>query len=218
MAIPFNYIKAKPHLGVNSILADQIYIVDGFFSPADLRAVLTWAQSLELEGPKKAGRGEAERTGSRASLQSPEIASELLRLILPHLPALSPPYTAKAALSPNIRVYHYPAHTFFGQHYDMPQLDPASRRQSCWTVLIYLADGVKGGSTIFYPHENDRRKGRKNAKSGGQKGQEEKIVIEPKAGRMLLHWHGVSGGGCIRHEGEVVVSGDKWVLRTDVLA
>ncbi|OXG80112.1 hypothetical protein C349_04145 [Cryptococcus neoformans var. grubii Br795] len=218
--MPSNFppVQPKAKLEVREVLPNQIYTVDDFFSPSELRAVLAWAQSLELEGPKKPGKGEAERTGRRASLHSSEIASSLLRLISPFLPSLSPPYTSQPGLSPNIRVYHYPPHTFFGQHYDMPQLDLASRRLSCWTVLVYLSDGVTGGGTTFYPHEETGKKGKKGSKTGFKYGQEGKVTVEPKAGRMLLHWHGVSGGGCMKHEGDEVLSGDKWVLRTDVLA
>ncbi|OWZ75759.1 hypothetical protein C365_06329 [Cryptococcus neoformans Bt85] len=218
--MPSNFppVQPKPKLQVREVLPNQIYTVDDFFSPSELRAVLAWAQSLELEGPKKPGKGEAERTGRRASLHSSEIASSLLRLISPFLPSLSPPYTSQPGLSPNIRVYHYPPHTFFGQHYDMPQLDLASRRLSCWTVLVYLSDGVTGGGTTFYPHEETGKKGKKGSKTGFKYGQKGKVTVEPKAGRMLLHWHGVSGGGCMKHEGDEVLSGDKWVLRTDVLA
>ncbi|OWT38673.1 hypothetical protein J008_03993 [Cryptococcus neoformans] len=218
--MPSNFppVQPKPKLEVREVLPNQIYTVDDFFSPSELRAVLAWAQSLELEGPKKPGKGEAERTGRRASLHSSEIASSLLRLISPFLPSLSPPYTSQPGLSPNIRVYHYPPHTFFGQHYDMPQLDHASRRLSCWTVLVYLSDGVTGGGTTFYPHEETGKKGKKGSKTGFKYGQKGKVTVEPKAGRMLLHWHGVSGGGCMKHEGDEVLSGDKWVLRTDVLA
>ncbi|OXC69637.1 hypothetical protein AYX13_01806 [Cryptococcus neoformans] len=218
--MPSNFppVQPKPKLEVREVLPNQIYTVDDFFSPSELRAVLAWAQSLGLEGPKKPGKGEAERTGRRASLHSSEIASSLLRLISPFLPSLSPPYTSQPGLSPNIRVYHYPPHTFFGQHYDMPQLDLASRRLSCWTVLVYLSDGVTGGGTTFYPHEETGKKGKKGSKTGFKYGQKGKVTVEPKAGRMLLHWHGVSGGGCMKHEGDEVLSGDKWVLRTDVLA
>ncbi|WVO22597.1 uncharacterized protein IAS62_003927 [Cryptococcus decagattii] len=191
MSSSFPLIQPKRNLEVREVLPNQIYTVDDFFSPSELRAVLAWAQSLELDGPKKPGKCEAERTGRRASLHSSEIANSLLRLITPLLPSLSPPYTSKPGLSANIRVYHYPPHTFFGQHYDMPQLDHASRRLSCWTVLVYLSDGVTGGCTTFYPHEETGKKGKKGGKL--KYGSKEKVTVEPKAGRMLLHWHGLPG-------------------------
>lgn len=63
MPSSFPSIQPKLKLEVREVLPNQIYTVDDFFSPSELRAVLAWAQSLELEGPKKPGKGEAERTG-----------------------------------------------------------------------------------------------------------------------------------------------------------
>lgn len=104
---------------------------------------------------------------------------------------------------------------------------------------MYLTAGVKGGSTTFHLPQSapkkkssgDRDQGGKfkkvksigkEVKSSGEekdKGDsQQSISIEPKQGRLLLHWHGVAKGGCMLHEGEEVLQGDKWVLRTDVLA
>ena len=163
----------------------------------------------------------------RGSVDSPYIASALLPLLVPHLSQLDPPPLSSSSplLSPNIRIYHYPPTTYFRGHYDTPQLDPASRRLSCWTVLIYLSSGVSGGGTIFWLDDDESGKGGKSGK--GKKGKADtgksgqgrnKITIEPRQGRACLHWHGVAKGGCMLHEGDEVISGDKWVLRTDVLA
>ncbi|WVR07965.1 hypothetical protein IAU60_005008 [Kwoniella sp. DSM 27419] len=215
---PFPHLKPKPNLALVEILPSQIYIVDDFFSAAELKGVKSWSDGVELEGPKKPGKGEAERTASRAAMHSPDIAAILLRMLEPFLPRLKPAYTARPALSPNIRLYHYPQGTYFRAHYDSPTPDAETRRLSCWTVLVYLSSGVNGGGTSFYPHTHDTGSKKVRGKAHQKPGTENKVTVEPKAGRLLLHWHGMSGGGCLRHEGDEVISGDKWVLRTDVLA
>lgn len=62
------------------------------------------------------------------------------------------------------------------------------------------------------PHRSDSE-----GKGAAGPGDDERVRITPKVGRVLLHWHGMSGGGCLLHEGEEVLGGDKWVMRMDVL-
>lgn len=117
-------------------------------------------------------------------------------------------------------MYHYPKGAYFRTHYDTPQLDAPARRLSCWTVLIYLSDGVEGGNTIFHlPSPGAAKKGKtgRGSKSVKDKEEGQELSVAPQAGRLLFHWHGAQGAGCLPHEGEEVKSGDKWVLRTDVL-
>ena len=226
----------KQDLRVKTDLEAQIYTLDAL-SPGDAAALLRWAQKMTLEGPKKPGKGEAERTScesllswpvselnfkimtDRAALHSTDIAASICDILKPYLRTVDTSLSSPLC-SPNIRVYHYTAGTFFRPHYDTPQLDQSSRKLSCWTVLIYLS-ACKGGATRFHldtEQEKDRKKSRSKSKPTREADRGlSSLAVEPRPGRILLHWHGNARGGCLRHEGEEVLSGDKWILRTDIL-
>ncbi|WWC92687.1 uncharacterized protein L201_007646 [Kwoniella dendrophila CBS 6074] len=221
---PFPDIKLKKDLTLNEVLPSQIYTIDDFLTTAELKAVLKWTENVRMEEPKPPGKGEAERTAKRGSIESTEIASTISKLLIPYVPKLLPKYgrdLKDLLLSPNIRVYHYPKDSFFDCHYDSPTLDLNSKRLSCWTILIYLTNVDKGGNTIFYTNTHDptpSKSKKSSTKSKSKGGAEQVISVEPKSGRLLLHWHGLKNGGCLKHEGEKVEKGDKWVFRTDILA
>ncbi|KAJ5104008.1 hypothetical protein N7532_004537 [Penicillium argentinense] len=112
-------------------------------------------------------------------------------------------------LNPNIRIYRYSAGQFFAQHYDESNsltFVPSSSTKSVparttWTLLIYLTT-CSGGETVFYPEPT-----RKNPNP-------EPISVAPETGLALLHRH---GDHCMLHEGMEVTSGEKWVLRSDLV-
>jgi hypothetical protein len=64
----FPQIVAKPHLRLQEDLPGQIYTIDDFLNKAELDNILKWTQSISMEGPKKPGKGEAERTASMSPL------------------------------------------------------------------------------------------------------------------------------------------------------
>jgi prolyl 4-hydroxylase len=91
--------------------------------------------------------------------------------------------------NPRLRLYRYGPGERHGVHWDtVVELDGGVR--SLVTLVFYLNDGFEGGETEF-PELGQR--------------------IEPRAGRALLFQHR------ILHEATVVRSGEKLVLRTDVL-
>lgn len=93
------------------------------------------------------------------------------------------------ACNPNLRLYKYEKSMRFGKHIDESNLveDGLTR----FTVLFYLSS-CKGGATRF----------------------EEDVAVIPQTGNMLIHVHGDS---CLEHEADAVVSGTKYVLRTDLV-
>mmetsp|Transcript_24008 Transcript_24008/g.37001 ORF Transcript_24008/g.37001 Transcript_24008/m.37001 type:complete len:236 (-) Transcript_24008:103-810(-) len=100
--------------------------------------------------------------------------------------------------NPNIRLYKYEKGMSFGRHIDSSDDVPAMKGRTQVTVLIYLSTCV-GGSTRFYPPQGKRKTG---------------FAFEPLAGTILLHTH---GDRCLEHEADPVVSGVKYVLRTDIV-
>lgn len=58
----FPHLTPRRDLPLHTHLEKQIYTVDDLLSPSELNQLLRWAKSLELDGPKPAGKGEAERT------------------------------------------------------------------------------------------------------------------------------------------------------------
>lgn len=111
--------------------------------------------------------------------------------------------TAKS-LNPQLRFYRYRDGHFFGQHYDESvecclASDPQKRGRTKWTLLIYLTESndFQGGATIF--HIDDPKA--------------PPLKVRPKKGMALLHKH---GDDCLKHEGELVKNGEKWILRSDV--
>ena len=115
--------------------------------------------------------------------------------------------------NPNLRLYKYEKGMWFGRHVDgsdeikiTPEcpISDVSDAQTEITVLFYLSS-CQGGATRFHlPHAGGKRKGRG----------ESSVAFTPEEGAVLLHVH---GDRCLEHEAEPVLSGAKYVLRTDIV-
>ena len=87
---------------------------------------------------------------------------------------------------------------------------PGIKSQTTWTLLLYLTDlntGCRGGETVFYPEFGQVKNW------GSPSNSVLPISVPPEAGMALLHKH---GDDCLLHEGKEVVSGEKWVIRSDL--
>jgi predicted 2-oxoglutarate/Fe(II)-dependent dioxygenase YbiX len=105
-----------------------------------------------------------------------------------------------AGLNERFRFYLYENGQTFKPHYD------ASYEKNEWhssqlSLLIYLSEDFSGGETIFY-HDSGMRKPCVERRN---------VEIQPKMGQVLLFEHQQL------HEGAPVVTGQKYVLRTDVM-
>lgn len=200
-----------------SLVDDQIIIVDNFFSSAVCdELIASFTSNLTLETtPLIKSREYAARFNDRQSITSYEAADALwsyLRQVLfqdrgfedEELSQIQEIFGKAKSLNPQLRIYRYLKGHHFGKHYDESVTcplahDPKKSGKTRWTLLIYLTGGdeFEGGGTIFYPDGRGLSP----------------LNVHPKKGMALLHKH---GDDCLRHEAELVKSGVKWVLRSDV--
>ncbi|MEP7119640.1 MAG: 2OG-Fe(II) oxygenase [Byssovorax sp.] len=130
----------------------------------------------------------AVRNNTRTMWDDVDEANSLLARVVAEVPRALSGMTLSGA-NPRLRLYRYGPGERHGAHWDtVVELDRGVR--SLLTLVFYLNDGFEGGETDF--PELSRR-------------------IVPRAGRALLFQHR------ILHEATAVLSGEKLVLRTDVL-
>ena len=90
-------------------------------------------------------------------------------------------------LNERFRVYKYITGQEFKKHRDQSFIR-ANGEASYYTLMIYLNEGFEGGETTFPD-----------------------VTIKPKTGDCLVFLHD------LEHEGTKLVSGTKYVLRTDIM-
>lgn len=130
----------------------------------------------------------ATRNNTRLMWDDAAEADALLARVVGSVPAKLSGRTLDGA-NPRLRLYRYAPGERHGAHWDtVVELDDG--RTSLLTLVFYLNDDFTGGDTDF--PELGRR-------------------IAPRKGRALLFQHRVL------HEATAVLSGEKLVLRTDVL-
>ena len=200
------------HLCVETVLAGQILVIRNLFTSNLCRNFASFLASLPLTTtPERPKRGEATRVNDRFQVDDPIFASSLweqsaLKYLVESLddPAV---FGGKVlGLNSNIRVYRYRKNQYFDRHYDESNRIQFGEGKlpvkTTWTLLIYLTR-CEGGETAFYPEPS--KKGERTP---------EPIVVGLETGMALLHKH---GDDCLLHEGKEVLSGEKWVLRSDLV-
>ena len=181
---------------------EQLLTVNDALTSAECTEWITFAEALGMASTRPPGgkprRGEAYRDNFRTQITSRQIADSLWNAGLGHIlvDALPPLRDGRrpVAFNDNIRLYRYSKGQKFGKHFDETASDSMGRN-TVYTTLVYLS-AVRGGETVFYPQKN------------------EEIIVAPRAGMALFHRHGID---CWLHEALPVASGEKYVLRTDVV-
>lgn len=197
----------KRQVEIQTLHPGAIWIGKNFFSPAECDRFIQYSEKSAAYERKyhKATRMMAHRDCYELLHDDPRIAGLLfgrmketgLMDVIEQSSNQWTPYGdtyRPIGCNPATKVYKYEKGMWFGQHIDMS--DPMKEGQTEITVLVYLSE-CKGGATKFYPH-------------GLKRG----IAVQPEKGTILFHVH---GDRCLDHEGEKVLKGTKYVLRTDVV-
>jgi len=104
------------------------------------------------------------------------------------------------ALSDHFRFYRYEQGQRFVRHYDgyeygsMVYTNDQNKPQAKLTFLVYLNEQFEGGKTTFF-----------NSKG------KEILAVTPETGMALVYTQK------LLHEGSIVTSGKKYVIRSDIL-
>ncbi|MEP4036327.1 2OG-Fe(II) oxygenase [Pseudophaeobacter sp.] len=135
------------------------------------------------------------RNNDRVIIDDPSLAQALWQ---DAAAMFSRPFKGSKAIGLNerLRIYRYHPGHFFDWHQD-GEYSPAENTVSRFTMMVYLNDGFEGGGTSFADIFSPFRF--------------EDFVVKPETGKALIFHHPLS------HRGDQVLSGVKYVLRTDVM-
>jgi prolyl 4-hydroxylase len=170
-----------------------IFLLPDFLTPDECAAHVARAEALGFEQASLGGSGEVYkqvRDNDRVILDDAELARSLYERAKPSLVA-EWMYRRVTGFNERWRYYRYAPGQRFKLHGDGAHVRPDGE-ESQFTFMIYLNDGVEGGSTNF--HVDGKV-----------------LKAQPRAGTALVFMHKHL------HEGAEVVNGVKYVLRTDVM-
>ncbi|MBO2011201.1 2OG-Fe(II) oxygenase [Hymenobacter negativus] len=180
----------------------RCFVVPGAFSPAKCAELLESAVKVGFQG---AGTHYPTyyRNNERLVVDDEQLAEQLFAAIRPVLPLELPADEPAAApwylrmLNSRLRFCRYAAGQYFHRHLDGVHHQSATV-QSRLTFMIYLNDAreFSGGRTLFYRTKDDPTVW---------------AEYQPARGDLIVFDHR------IWHEGEQLGSGEKFVLRSDIL-
>lgn len=198
-AKPLSVLKLPLNLSYNRFALQ----IDNLLSAEECKQ---WINAAEQRGFQAAllntGAGEilAEdvRKCRRCMIDDTSVAAELYRRFMHLLPQNLPSVTYKPVeLNERFRILKYTPGGFFAPHFDGSYCRPSGHANegdfSKYTLLIYLQANDGGCGTRLY----------------GDDGSSYDVVPEP--GRGLLFSHS------IEHEGLMLTTGHKYIVRTDVM-
>jgi hypothetical protein len=176
-------------------IADGIWVVENFFTTTECQEWIDFAENIGFEeAPVSIGIGKEAirkdvRNNNRAMVDDEDRAFLLWQKVKPHLPPMIY-HRVAIGLNERLRFYSYDSGQEFKYHFD-GSFRRQTGEQSLLTLMVYLNQKFTGGKTTFLNPEE--------------------TIVTPATGMMLAFKHN------ILHQGAEVLSGRKYVLRSDVM-
>ncbi len=173
-------------------LHPEIFLVDNFLSKQECNHFIEKGEQVSFEEAKVNIQGKqvmvkGVRNNQRILFIDENLANQIWQKIKPFVPPTFGLYNA-LGLNEMFRIYKYTQGQRFKMHRD-GSYERNEKECSFFSFLIYLNEDFEGGETYF----------------------EEGITIIPRLGDALLFHHP------LRHEGKPLISGTKYILRTDIM-
>jgi len=173
-------------------LHPQIFLIEDFLSETECDQYISLSQEKVFEEAKINVFGRQQmnkgiRNNDRLMIFDTAIAQDLFDKANQFLPQECDGYQL-FNFNEMLRVYKYAPGQQFKMHRDGSYIRN-EKEKSFYTFMIYLNDDFEGGETEF----------------------ENLFTVAPKKGTALIFHHP------LRHEGKTLISGLKYVLRTDIM-
>lgn len=170
---------------------EHIFYIENFLTPQECDDYLIWSEQKGYEDAKVQIDGkQVDFKSIRNNQRITFIDIPLAEKIWTRLePFVQKTFGNSSAIGLNelFRFYKYENGQRFKKHIDGSYVRN-EQEASQFTLLIYLNDDFEGGETTF-----------------------ETMSVKPSTGMALIFYHG------IKHAGEPVAAGVKYVLRTDIM-
>jgi prolyl 4-hydroxylase len=177
----------------------QVLVIHNFLSGEECAALIRRSEGLNYETGTVADVViENVRNNERVLLDDVHLASDMFRRAEPFLPTDIAGHRL-CGFNERWRFYRYQPGQTFKPHRDGSYFRRETLEESQLTFMIYLNDGMTGGETRFFADMEQAFR------------QQPYLSVQPRDGMALVFLHQ------IWHEGAVVRSGQKYVLRTDVM-
>lgn len=178
----------------------KVLVIHEFLSSEECAALIRRSEGLTYEPGTVADVViDDVRNNERVLVDDVTLAADLFSRAEPFLPADIDGH-GLVGFNERWRFYRYQPGQTFKPHRDGPYMRMKSWEESQMTFMIYLNEGMTGGETRFFA---DMEQAFLKQRSY--------LSVQPKEGMALVFLHS------IWHEGAVVCSGKKYVLRTDVM-